>query len=673
MHCIHHSRNSKYRHPFGARPAGSRLSLCLEIQEAEQDIDFVLLHYAYGLERFDEGCLMLRPSSYAQQGRFRQSLTEAGLAQPGVYGANLALPGDAGLFFYWFEIRFCDRSRLYVHAYAHSWDGAAVSDQAPRVHSGGIEGPEPFQVTLYCRDFRVPAWFAGRLMYQIFPDRFARSRDFHPEDLHRVPHREAERIFHESWAEDVDIEGRPETGYLACDFYGGSLRGIEEHLDHLEKLGVHVLYLNPIFEARSNHRYDTADYMRIDPLLGTEEDFCRLVKAAEARGISLVLDGVFSHTGADSVYFNKYGNYPGRGAYQAAVEKSASDYYGWYRIYGAKENYRYDCWWGFEELPAVNENDLSFRDYILGEQGVIRYWLRRGARGFRLDVSDELPDNFLRSLRRSVKYQDRDAVIMGEVWEDASKKLSYGQFRDFLFGRSHDCVMGYPFRQALLDFFREEQSAEQLCERLEAIREQYPPMAYAADMHLLSSHDVPRFITAVAGDPMPETREAQGRLRLTPEQRRLGRRRQGLAYALTLLFPGSPAIYYGDERLVEGYRDPFNRRTFPWESLPWSDQAKGIEEELAALSQLRSSRRVLELGQIQWLAAQGRCLAFRRHFVRGRDLLGRPVEATERDDEVLVLLNSGSETWVYGDRQVAAYTVEAWSGSECLLRQHYGD
>ena len=329
------------------------------------------------------------------------------------------------------------------------------------------------------------------------------------------------------------------------------------------KWAVSVIYLNPIFEARSNHRYDTADYLKIDPLLGTQADFGDLCSAARSRGIRIILDGVFNHTGADSRYFNKYNRYAEVGAWQEANGAGISPYSSWYSFTRSDGQVSYDAWWGFAELPGVNEQDLNYRDFITGPDGVVRHWLRLGASGWRLDVSDELPDFFLRAIRRAVKEEKDDAAVIGEVWEDASNKISYGHYRDFLLGQTHDTVMNYPFQRALIGWLSGHFSAMWLHHQLETLREHYPKPAFYAAYNLISSHDIERALTTLAGDPDPGSREEQARLHLSKEQRTLGEKLMRLAVLFQMVYPGCPVIYYGDEIGMEGYRDPFNRRTFP--------------------------------------------------------------------------------------------------------------
>ncbi len=383
------------------------------------------------------------------------------------------------------------------------------------------------------KPFQCPRWMTEGVMYQIFPDRFARSKNY------PVPAMDKDHFLREDWG------GTPnhlpdEKGIIKNnDFFGGNLQGIIEELPYLQDLGVTVIYLNPIFEAYSNHRYDTADFMKIDPMLGTEDDFRELCGKAKEAGMRVILDGVFNHTGSDSVYFNKYGRYPEVGAYQS----EDSPYFKWFRFieYPAK----YESWWGIDTLPHVNETDPGYMDYILNNSdSVIRHWLACGASGFRLDVVDELPDEFLDRFREVVKEYDEDAVIIGEVWEDAATKVSYGQKRRYLEGDQLDSVMNYPLQKGIISFFNGLISGNRLSQIVEGLMQNYPETVFYGLMNILGTHDTARILTVF---------EEQG-----------GHAQQKLFASILIwaLMPGIPCIYYGDEIGMKGGRDPFNRGCF---------------------------------------------------------------------------------------------------------------
>lgn len=623
MRIIHHARDLSYRRPFGAVSCDTYVDIYVEVKDQLDEVDFILLNYAYGLKDFTEGKIMMQPHEDDIEHR------------PGRYHARLRSPGLPCLLFYWFEIRRQDKSVLYGSRNTDDSSEAILTPKAPRYQAHVSHLPLPFQITVYEKDFKINDCFAGKIMYQIFPDRYNRGSNFSFDKMKQA-HTTDQRIFHEDWHAEVDIEGKEPEGYKALDFFGGSLQGIEERLDYISELGVKILYLNPIFSARSNHRYDTADYMNVDPVLGSNADFEQLCNKAAKRGMHVILDGVFSHTGADSIYFNKYGHYPEKGAFQSLLDKSYSPYFSWYNIHQDAESITYDSWWGFEDLPAVQENDLTFRDFILGPEGVIRTWLRRGASGFRLDVSDELPDSFLIELRRVAKDENPDALILGEVWEDASNKVSYGSYRNFLLGHTHDNIMAYPFRQAVLEFFGGHIRADVFNNKLETIRENYPPAAFYTSMNLLGSHDTTRFMTAIAGDPDPGTREYQRQLRLSDAQRQTGMKLLYLATFLLMTYPGMPSIYYGDEIAMEGYRDPFNRRTFDW-----SKRDAEIRLRLSELTQLRVDCQLLQTGFYETISASGSLFMFKRYLENGRDILGNEADGA---DHITVAINAGEKS-----------------------------
>jgi 4-alpha-glucanotransferase len=557
------------------------------------------------------------------------------------------MPAESGLLFYWFCLRsrnedieaivdpeFHDllyrnyeEGRTYLY-YVASWEGengkGKFAFSAPKVGVHEEKYPHAFQITVYEEDFVTPDWMKGSVMYQIFPDRFFRGSDYSFDLMKRSEKERPERVLHEDWNEDVDIEGKPETGYLACDFYGGTLKGIAEKVDYLMSLNIDVLYMNPICEARSNHRYDTADYLNVDPLLGGKAGYKAFSSVMKENGIRYIVDGVFSHTGADSRYFNKYGRYEEPGAYSAFSEGKDSKYSSWYAFRrGEDGSIQYDSWWGFPELPNTKENDLSYRDYILGPNGVVASWLKGGASGVRLDVSDELPDSFLREMRSCVrKASGGEGLVLGEVWEEVTTKISYGNYRDFAFGRTHDTVMGYPFRDALLSFLRGEISARTYSLTMEKYRENLPDQMFYCMMNLIGSHDVPRAITMLVGSPDPGNREEQKELHISEEMQGRGAALMKMAFAIQMMYPGCPCTYYGDEIGMEGYRDPFNRRTYPWgKETTWQ---KELLESFRKVSGLRRKYGVLRCGEISMVHAEGDDLIFERTLdPNGKDHFGR--------------------------------------------------
>ena len=365
----------------------------------------------------------------------------------------------------------------------------------------------------------------------------------------------------------------------------------------------------------------------MDPLLGTEEDFSSLCAAAKKLGIRVVIDGVFSHTGSDSVYFNREGRYPTPGAYRS----QESPYYPWYTFHPWPDSY--DCWWNFDTLPNVKETDPSYNTYINGEEGIVRKWLRAGASGWRLDVADELPDAFLDQLTAAAKKEKPDALVLGEVWEDASNKTAYGIRRRYLLGKQLDTVMNYPFRDAILGFLLGN-DPKQFAETVESICENYPPPCLRLLMNHIGTHDTERALTILGGEPAGNRgREWQAAQTLSADQRDTGLKRLRLASLLQYLLPGVPCLYYGDEAGMEGYRDPFNRACYPW-----GKEGKNLLQWYQGLGQLRAQEKeILGKGMYRTLYAEGNLLAFERFlFTReGRHSLTVIVNRSNRPQSIL--------------------------------------
>ena len=452
-----------------------------------------------------------------------------------------------------------------------------------------------WQITCYRKGFDTPKWPVGGVMYQIFPDRFYFSGE--EKDIKRTDYQR-----NDDWYA-LPVWEPNEFGEITnSDFFMGDFKGIIRKLDYLESLGVSCIYLNPIVEAYSNHRYDTGDYSHVDPILGTEEDFKELCEKAKERGIHVINDGVFSHTGSDSVYFNRSGRYGDGGAYR----DRNSPYYSWYKFNEWPDNY--NSWWGFYTLPEVIETSPAFNEYINGKDGIIRKYMRLGNSGWRLDVADELPDEFMENLRNSVKEENPEAFIVGEVWEDASTKESYGARRKFLLGWQLDSVMNYVFRGAILDYCRG-QDARWTMAAIMSVVENYPRPVLRVLMNSLSTHDTERALTVIAGEPLNgRDRAWQANTHLSKEQRERGMKLLKIAVAMQFTLPGFPCVYYGDEAGMEGYRDPFNRCCYPW-----GREDKELVEFHARLGKLRASCSALWDGEFVNTFAEGKRLSYIRH------------------------------------------------------------
>lgn len=486
---------------------------------------------------------------------------------------------DAGLYFYHFtyETPF-GTGNIFLHS-------AGCGEITP-------EGKE-WQLTVYDKDYKTPDWIKGGIMYQIFPDRFYKGEG----NIKNVPE---DRVIHKDTTDIPVWKPNEEGKILNNDYYGGNLKGIEEKLPYIASLGVNVIYLNPIFEAHSNHRYNTADYSKTDPLLGDEKDFKSLCKKADEYGIKIILDGVFSHTGSDSIYFNREGRYNSEGAYNS----NESPYKDWFTF---EENGKYKSWWGIDTLPETNEENEEFIKYIAGKNGIAEKWLKCGAYGYRLDVADELPDKFLDNFCKSVKTLNPNYVVIGEVWEDATNKISHGGRRKYLLGEQLDSVMNYPFASAILTFMRYG-VAENFMESVVTICENYPKTALDCLMNHIGTHDTARVLTSLINDSIEhKPRNIQVNCKLTDNEYIKAKELLKCATVLQYTLPGFPSIYYGDEAGVQGGGDPFNRSFFPW-----GTEDGDIVEWYQKLGKVRNSLKCLKNGVFKPYSAMLSCIAYMR-------------------------------------------------------------
>ena len=582
-----------FKSPFGGIKAGETLRLTVLVPSESGILSVTLVL------RSDDGS-----HSFCKQGERDFSFNDHYIPYRWQFSVEAA-----GLYFYRFEGAIPDGTLFF----GQGEDGRAVS---------GDFLPE-WQLTVYDKSFSVPKRRTEGLIYQIFPDRFYRCKDV---SLPEMPHR---RLLHKNWGE-LPLSQQDISPYEANDFFGGNLRGITEKLPYLQSLGVSCIYLNPVFEAASNHRYNTGDYKKIDPWLGSMEDFSDLVLKAKELDIDLLLDGVFSHTGSDSIYFNKEGHYPLPGAYS----KEPSPYDSWYRI---NPDGSYDCWWGFPTLPNVTETDPSFLSFICGEAGVLSFWQKKGIAGWRLDVADELPDEFLFALRQKVKELDPEGFILGEVWEDASQKESYGSRRPYLLGRQLDSVMNYPFRAAVLEFVRYG-NGERFFRRILSIADHYPPPALNSAMNPISTHDTIRALSFFAEDD--------------PEN---AKRKLKLASILQYTLPGVPSLYYGDEAGLTGGRDPDNRRCYPW-----GEEDRMLLTFFMSLGALRKNYPEDLKEEIVFLSAERDLVCYRR---------GRLLIAVNRGETPCSLPFCGELLLSVGEVEISdkKITTAARSGAVVLL------
>lgn len=567
------SRKIECKSPYGAVKCGEKLSLHFPIASwVSVDKMFVFIR--------------LGDVSTPVEMRFEKS--ENGFS---VYTADYVFD-TAGIYYYRFEMR----NRDGVWYYGRGENGESVC---------GENLPE-WQLTVYKSSYKTPDFAKGNIIYHIFVDRFNRADGVKTKRKYRL---------HESFSESPEVVSA-DGKYYADDFFGGNFNGIREKLDYLEELGVGIIYLSPIFKAYSNHRYDTGDYLKVDELLGTEDDFKRLLDAAHEKGMKVILDGVFNHSGADSLYFNKFGTYDSLGAYQS----KSSPYYDWY--YFKKFPDEYACWWGCDNVPDLNKSNKDYRALVFGKNGVVEKWQKLGADGWRLDVVDELPIDFVNLLIKKIKSVNKDALVIGEVWEDATTKVSYGELRPYLLGDQLDGTMNYPFMNAIIAYVRDGDE-KFFKDTVQSILENYPKETVYCLMNSLGTHDTVRIINALS-DVRAHGWSKTHKLgyKLPDSEYEKAKKKLYLASVLQFTLPGIPSIFYGDEAGLQGFDDPINRRPYPWGS-----EDKEILAHYKKLGRIRRENRAVFSGGFNMRDENG-LVAYER---------------ASGDDEILIAVNAGAD------------------------------
>ena len=456
---------------------------------------------------------------------------------------------------------------------------------------------KPFTLLIYDGEYTAPFGFSGGIMYHIFVDRFSRSDNF------EMPRR-SDAEYEEDWYGGRLQYARVRGGHVENNrFFGGNLYGVIDKLDYLESLGVSTIYLSPIFEAYSNHKYDTGNYMKVDEGFGGDEALKKLIEEAHKRGMKIILDGVFNHTGDDSVYFNKKEKYPVVGAYNG----KDSVYYPWFTFTEREDGtLSYTSWWGIEIMPRLNQHKKECRDFFCAEGGVCDKYMKMGIDGFRLDVADELCDPFLYEFRERLRKVNPEAMLIGEVWENAVTKSSYGERRHYFEGRQLDSVMNYPFRTAVIDAFLYS-DAEPLAYTLKMIYATYPHSVCHNLMNIIGTHDTDRILSVLgeSNGEMLTPREADS-FRLTKKMHAAAVKRLMAASAVQYTVYGFPSLYYGDEAGMEGLYDPFCRRPYPW-----GRENEELLEHYKRLGRIRKNP-IFDGGDFKVLHSSGGLLIYER-------------------------------------------------------------
>lgn len=606
------SQDTEYKAPYGAVPCGDKIyfkikvskkampeSVRLHVQEDNKANPNCPHRVEYNMTRRDTP--KNTPVNEISEERYLE------------YTCVIDTPSVPNLLFYYFELRLAGGIiKFYGNNYDELGGFGNVYDSFPK----------SYQITTYYKNSKTPDWFKKSIIYQIFPDRFFNGN---PDGKVNCPKKNS--FIYGNW-DDKPLYIKGQNGeILRWDFFGGNLLGITKKLDYLKDLGINLIYLNPIFKARSNHRYDTGDYKEIDSMLGTEEDFKTLISEAEARGINIILDGVFNHTGMDSKYFNACGTYNSIGAYSSV----GSPYYDWYTFY--KHPTDYECWWGVKDLPCVNELSPSFMDYIINDaDSVVNKWMKMGIKGWRLDVADELPGPFLKSLRKKCHETDKESILLGEVWEDATNKISYNVRREYMCGEELDSVTNYPFRNYFLDYFADKFDTDKLVGLFERMKENYPKENFYSLVNILGTHDVVRILTMSenVGKTIQDIIYKKELYREKVMQkggllRDLEFKILKLIILMQMTFPGIPIIYYGDEAGVRGGADPDNRHTFPW-----GHEDQNILSWYKKLLQIRNNNDFFSTGFFKQISINEDVYGIARYSHNGTDAFGKPVETKDK-------------------------------------------
>ncbi len=469
-----------------------------------------------------------------------------------------------------------------------------------------------FQLLIYEKREKLPTWLYGGIFYQVFPDRFYCAGK-NPVKDNAVLCKDPKQL-----PELMRVKANNDKNNL---FYGGDLQGVTAKLDYLVSLGVSCIYLNPIFESPSNHKYNTADYSRIDEMLGGEEAFKTFLSEAKKRGLAVILDGVFNHTGSDSIYFNKNGNYPCVGAMQS----QKSQYSKWFNFFHYPDSY--ESWWGIDTLPRVKSDEMSYREFLFGENGIIRKYTRMGIDGWRLDVADELSDDFLAQFSKTVLEENPHALVLGEVWEDATTKVAYGVRRKYFHGNELDAVMNYPMQKAIIKYLTEGDHTFMM-HTMTSIYGNYPPEMANSLMNLLGTHDTERILTMLGDDEVANLPyEKRAGHRMSSEKRDRAVVLMQLAVAIQMSIPGVPSIYYGDEAGLEGYKDPFCRLPYPW-----GNEDKELLEFYRMIGKVRREETIFADGTLSFVYADREVLCYERH---------------KRDCMVVILINRGKSIYEF--------------------------
>ena len=556
-----------------------------------------------------------------------------------------------------------------------------------------LTGTKYFQITCFKKGYETPEWAKEAVCYQIFPDRFFNGDKSN--DNARTTARGPQPVQHRAWTAlpANSNAGAADGDKWDCnDFFGGDLAGITQKLDYLQKLGITAIYVNPIYAASSNHRYDARDYGSVDPFLGNFDDLSNLAAEMKKRGMHLIMDGVYNHIGDDSIYFDRYGKYKTVGAYeywskiydlmntkklteaQAKVEAkkeleaegqvfSPWHWENWFDIKNVKATdemgpkYDYHSWQGFSSLAPFRDKDFpgysattpkhtDLGDYLLygkdGEKGVIMKWFDYGLSGWRLDVAKEVPPGFWADVRdevKSIKTQNGDEpLLLGEIWQDGSQ---------FFMGDTMDSVMNYKLSDAIMRFVMGGK-AQDSDDVLTQLRQNYPKQALYDLMNIVDSHDTARAIYLYGGGKDNVLQPTKSDFDYN-----LGKARLKMAAAFEMGYPGMPTIYYGDEAGQFGSKDPDCRRTYPW----GKEDKELIKFYQKIISVRNNNKAVFALGDVDTLLAQDNIYVYQRTAVDGSGKVGIVALNNGKAEEVTLTVKIANGTVLKDQLSGKSFTV----------------
>lgn len=581
MKVLHDSQSIKFRKPFGAVEVGQKVELSINV---DKEVIAVL-----ELIQFDGTKLNLEmEKEYLNNGEFK-------------YSTEINASDELGILEYYFVL-IDGYNRLY---YGNNYE-----------HLGGIGqiytyNPVPYQITIYKGTY-IPDWYKEGVIYQILIDRFCNGNE---DGTINFPKENS--FIYGRWNDNPMYIKDSYGKIVRWDFYGGNLKGIIKKLDYIKALGANIIQLSPIFKSPSCHKYDTADYGVVDEMFGTNDEFKELCEIAKSKDIKIILDVVFGYTSSDSKYFNKLGNYEEIGAYNSPNSK----YYNWYEFLNYP--YQYESWWGIEERPSINPMQKGYIDYIIeSDNSIVEKWINLGASGWKLNIIDELSDEFIELIRRKMQSLSEDSVLIGDVWEDASNKISYSQRRKYLLGEEVQAATNYPLRESLINFVKGYIKSDKFKKKVMSLYENYPRESFYGNVNIAGTNDTERILT-VLDDSIELLR---------------------LLAIIQFTLPGVPLICYGDEVGLKGRKEPDNRKSYPW-----GKENKELIKFYQKLIRIRNGSNVLKKGDLSIFDTEPDVLVFRR---------------SHGNEEIIVLINISREIKLVKDINLNGCYTNLFDDSE---------